>query len=177
MLFRSASNGKAIRFHEQTARAMGRVASGVRGILIYEPDEVVGIAIVSEEENQILVVTENGYGKRTKVEEYRQQNRGGKGVKTLNITEKNGQLTKLKSVIGDEDLIITTTKGMIIRLPMEQIATSKRSTQGVRLIKLNEGQHVATIAIVPKTAVEEFDESVEQEVVSEIGRASCRERV
>jgi DNA gyrase subunit A len=163
-----ASNGKAIRFNEQTARAMGRVASGVRGILIYEPDEVVGIAVVSEEENQILVVTENGYGKRTNVEEYRQQNRGGKGVKTLNITEKNGQLTKLRSVIGDEDLIITTTKGMIIRLPMEQIATSKRSTQGVRLIKLNEGQNVATIAIVPKTEIEELDETEGQEVSSEI---------
>ena len=153
-----ASNGKAIRFHEQTARAMGRVASGVRGILLYEPDVVVGIAVVTEDENQILVVTENGYGKRTNVEEYRQQNRGGKGVKTLNITEKNGQLTKLRSVVGDEDLIITTTKGMIIRLPIEQIATSKRSTQGVRLIKLNEGQNVATIAVVPKTEVEELDE-------------------
>ena len=157
-----ASNGKAIRFHEQTARSMGRVASGVRGILIYEPDEVVGIAVVSEEEKQILVVTEKGYGKRTNVEEYRQQNRGGKGVKTLNITEKNGHLTKLRSVIGDEDLIITTTKGMIIRLPMEQIATSKRSTQGVRLIKLNEGQHVATIAIVPKTEIDEFIEEVHE---------------
>jgi len=163
-----ASNGKAIRFNEQTARSMGRVASGVRGILIYEPDEVVGIAVVSEEENQILVVTENGYGKRTKVEEYRQQNRGGKGVKTLNITEKNGQLTKLRSVVGDEDLIITTTKGMIIRLPMEQIATSKRSTQGVRLIKLNEGQHVATIAIVPKTELEEFDELEVKDVSNDI---------
>ncbi|MCK5762452.1 MAG: DNA gyrase subunit A, partial [Candidatus Izimaplasma sp.] len=81
--------------------------------------------------------------------------------KTLNITEKNGQLTKLKSVVGDEDLIITTTKGMIIRLPVEQIATSKRSTQGVRLIKLNEGHKVATIAIVPKTEVEEEDTEIE----------------
>ncbi len=146
-----ASNGKAIRFHESTARAMGRVASGVRGILIGEEDEVVGFTIVTEERTQILVVTENGYGKRTEVDEYRQQNRGGKGVKTLNITDKNGQLTKLRSVVGDEDLIITTTKGMIIRLPIEQIATSKRATQGVRLIKLNEGHRVATIAIVPKT--------------------------
>lgn len=145
-----ASNGKAIRFNETTVRHMGRVASGVRGILISEPVEVIGFTIVTDNENQILVVTENGYGKRTIVDEYRQQNRGGKGVKTLNITEKNGQLTKLKSVSGDEDLIITTTKGMIIRLPIEQIATSKRSTQGVRLIKLNEGHKVATIAVVPK---------------------------
>ncbi len=158
-----ASNGKAIRFNEADARAMGRVASGVRGILISEPDEVVGFTIVTEERNQILVVTENGYGKRTVVDEYRQQNRGGKGVKTLNITDKNGQLTKLRSVAGDEDLIITTTKGMIIRLPMEQIATSKRSTQGVRLIKLNEGHKVANIAIVQKTEDDEFEiENIEQ---------------
>ena len=158
-----ASNGKAIRFNEADARAMGRVASGVRGILISEPDEVVGFTIVTEERNQILVVTENGYGKRTVVDENRQQNRGGKGVKTLNITDKNGQLTKLRSVAGDEDLIITTTKGMIIRLPMEQIATSKRSTQGVRLIKLNEGHKVANIAIVQKTEDDEFEiENIEQ---------------
>jgi len=158
-----ASNGKAIRFHENTARAMGRVASGVRGILIGEEDFVVGFTIVTEERNKILVVTENGYGKRTSVEEYRQQNRGGKGVKTLNITDKNGQLTKLRSVVGEEDLIITTTKGMIIRLPIEQIAQSKRSTQGVRLIKLNEGHKVATIAIVPKSDDEDLlDENIDQ---------------
>jgi DNA gyrase subunit A len=151
-----ASNGKAIRFHEETARSMGRVASGVRGILIGEDDDVIGFTVVSEEKNQILVVTENGYGKKTNMEEYRQQNRGGKGVKTLNITDKNGNLAKLLSVVGDEDLIITTTKGMIIRVPVEQIATSKRSTQGVRLIRLNDGHSVATIAIVPKA--EEIEE-------------------
>lgn len=164
-----ASNGKAIRFNEQDARAMGRVASGVRGILISPPDEVVGFTVVTEERNQILVVTENGYGKRTLVEEYRQQNRGGKGVKTLNITEKNGQLTKLRSVAGDEDLIITTTKGMIIRVPMEQIATSKRSTQGVRLIKLNEGHKVANIALVQKNDEEELDDVIVEgiEIVEE----------
>ena len=156
-----ASNGKAIRFFEQKARHMGRVASGVRGILIEPPVEVIGFTIVTEEKNQILVVTENGYGKRTVVDEYRQQNRGGKGVKTLNITEKNGQLAKMRSVVGDEDLIITTTKGMIIRVPIEQIATSKRATQGVRLIKLNEGHKVATIAIVPKTIEEEIEENLE----------------
>ena len=161
-----ASNGKAIRFSETTVRHMGRVASGVRGILISSPVEVIGFTIVTDEENQILVVTENGYGKRTIVNEYRQQNRGGKGVKTLNITEKNGQLTKLRSVLGDEDLIITTTKGMIIRVPIEQIATSKRSTQGVRLIKLNEGHKVATIAIVPKQ--EDEEEVLEIENVTEI---------
>ena len=164
-----ASNGKAIRFHENTARAMGRVASGVRGILLSdEKDEVVGFTVVTEERNQILVVTENGYGKRTEVDEYRQQNRGGKGVKTLNITEKNGLLVKLRSVVGDEDLIITTDKGMIIRLPIEQIALSKRATQGVRLIKLNEGHSVSTIAIVPKNDEElEELEALEGEVIAE----------
>jgi DNA gyrase subunit A len=164
-----ATNGKAIRFHENTVRPMGRVASGVRGILLEENEEVVGFTIVTEERNEILVVTENGYGKRTVVEEYRQQNRGGKGVKTLNITEKNGILTKLRSVEGDEDLIITTTKGMIIRLPIEQIAQSKRSTQGVRLIKLNEGHKVATIAIVPQSDCEEDEiDCIEEEMIAEV---------
>jgi len=172
-----ASNGKAIRFHEQTARAMGRVASGVRGILLNEGDEVVGMTIVTEERNRILVVTENGYGKKTLVEEYRQQNRGGKGVKTLQITEKNGKLTKLRSVVGDEDLIITTNKGMIIRLPIEQIATSKRATQGVRLIKLNEGQNVATIAIVPKTDEDEeiFEGTLEEGIESVVNEGNSVE--
>ncbi len=157
-----ASNGKAIRFHENTARSMGRVASGVRGILLAEGECVVGFAVVTEDINQILVVTENGYGKRTNIEEYRQQNRGGKGVKTLQITDKNGPLAKLRSVVGDEDLIITTNKGMVIRLPIEQIAQSKRTTQGVRLIKLNKSQIVSTIAVVPKSEDEEIenDESV-----------------
>ncbi len=161
-----ASNGKAIRFHENTVRPMGRTAGGVRGILLADYEEVVGFTIVTEERNQILVVTENGYGKRTDVDEYRQQNRGGKGVKTLNITEKNGSLTKLRSVAGEEDLIITTTKGMIIRLPIEQIAQSKRSTQGVRLIKLNDGHKVATIAIVPKSEDEELENLDELEQVA-----------
>jgi DNA gyrase subunit A len=162
-----ASNGKAIRFHENTARSMGRVASGVRGILLKEGEEVVGFAVVTEDINQILVVTEKGYGKRTDIDEYRQQNRGGKGVKTLQITDKNGALAKLRSVVGDEDLIITTNKGMIIRLPIEQIAQSKRSTQGVRLIKLNKNQKVTTIAIVPKADDEDFDtpENAELNVV------------
>ncbi len=165
-----ASNGKAIRFSETKVRHMGRVASGVRGILIAPPVEVIGFTIVTKEKNQILVVTENGYGKRTIIDEYRQQNRGGKGVKTLNITEKNGQLTKMRSVVGDEDLIITTTKGMIIRVPIEQIAKSKRSTQGVRLIKLNEGHKVATIAIVPKHEEEIIEEDNQngEEVVTQV---------
>ncbi len=158
-----ASNGKAIRFSEKDVRPMGRVASGVRAILVADNEEVVGFTVVTEEKNQILVVTENGYGKRTKVNEYRCQIRGGKGVKTLQITDKNGKLAKLLSVSGEEDLIVTTTKGMIIRMPVEQIAISKRSTIGVRLIKLNEGHKVATIALVPKQDVDDDIEIVEDE--------------
>jgi DNA gyrase subunit A len=143
-----ASNGKAIRFSETDVRMMGRVATGVRGLLLEDGHEVVGFTVVSEERHQILVVTANGYGKRTEIEEYRQQNRGGKGVKTLNITERNGALAKMRSVMGTEDLIITTTKGQIIRLPIEQIAVLKRATQGVRLIHLHDGHEIASIALV-----------------------------
>ncbi|MCF7926907.1 MAG: DNA gyrase subunit A [Candidatus Izimaplasma sp.] len=158
-----ASNGKAIRFNENDVRAMGRVATGVRGILLEDPnDEVIGVTVVTEERHQILVVTENGYGKRTEVIEYRTQNRGGKGVKTLQITEKNGKPRKLRSVSGEEDLIITTSKGTIIRLPVEQISTSKRSTQGVRLINLKEGHQVATIALVTEHEEEEALENEEE---------------
>ncbi len=146
-----ASNGKAIRFNEDQARVMGRNASGVRGISIPSDELVVGMTVVSEEKNQILIVTENGYGKRTEIEEYRAQTRGGKGVKTLEVTTKNGKLKKLRSVTGDEDLIITTDKGMIIRVPIEQISISKRATQGVRLIRLQEEHALQTIALVPKS--------------------------
>jgi DNA gyrase subunit A len=157
-----ASNGKAIRFNENDVRAMGRVATGVRGIDIADTDRVVGLSLVESDEDEVLVVTEHGYGKRTKITEYRQQNRGGKGVKTLNVTEKNGHLVKLKSVAGDEDLIIITSKGMMIRLPVEQISTSSRATQGVRLMRLNDDQKVATAAVVPKE--EELEEQLEEVV-------------
>ena len=154
-----ASNGKAIRFNESTVRSMGRVASGVRGINLANNEFVVGLSLVGDDKNEVLIVTENGYGKRTNINEYRTQNRGGKGVKTLNVTSKNGPLVKLKSVAGNEDLIIITNKGMMIRLPIEQIATSSRATQGVRLMRLNEGQIVVTVAIVPKQ--EEMDHNDE----------------
>lgn len=158
-----ASNGKAIRFNETAVRSMGRVASGVKGININEQDFVVGLSLVGDDKNEVLIVTEHGYGKRTNIDEYRTQNRGGKGVKTLNVTAKNGQLVKLKSVCGDEDLIIITNKGMMIRVPIEQIALSSRATQGVRLMRLNEGHSVATVAIVPKQEVEEIEEILEEQ--------------
>ncbi len=160
-----ASNGKAIRFNEQDARDMGRTASGVRGILLEDEDKVIGVTCVSEDKKEILVITENGYGKRTDIDEYRCQSRGGKGVKTLNVTTKNGSLAKLLSVVGDEDLLVVTNKGMIIRVPIEQIAQTKRSTQGVIIMHLTEDQKVTTIAVVPKMEESEFDEDASDDEI------------
>lgn len=158
-----ASNGKAIRFNEQDVRQMGRTASGVRGMRLPEGTNIIGAALVDDVKSEVLIVTEKGYGKRTNIEEYRTQKRGGKGVKTLNVTEKNGPLVRLSSVHGDEDLIILSNKGTMIRIPMDQISLSSRATQGVRLIRLNNGHYVATTAIVPKSVeeIEGLDESVE----------------
>ena len=151
-----ASNGKAIRFSESDIRPMGRISAGVRGILVNDPDVVVGMAIVSTDGDEIVIVTDKGYGKRTNVDAFRVQVRGGKGVKALNLTAKNGKLASILTVRGDEDLMVVTDKGMIIRTHLDQILTIGRDTQGVRIILLNEGQKVANIAIVPRS--EESDE-------------------
>jgi DNA gyrase subunit A len=153
-----ASNGKAIRFNEQDVRSMGRTASGVRGMNIGENDQIVGAALIESNEQEILVVTEKGYGKRTNVDEYRCQMRGGKGVKTLNVTDKNGRLCTLKAVSDNDDLIVVSDKGVVIRTHVDQISKTKRATQGVRVIKLRADHHVATIALVPKQ--EDEDEAV-----------------
>lgn len=158
-----ASNGKAIRFNEEDVRYMGRNAAGVKGIDLTEGEIVIGVTPLEDEQNEILAITEKGYGKRTIVDEYRLQGRGGKGVKTINVTDKNGALKKLISVTSEEDLLVVTDKGMIIRVPIDQIAQTKRSTQGVRIINLLEGQKVATIAIVPKSEEGPDDESIEPE--------------
>lgn len=139
-----SSDGKISRFNEEEIRNMGRNAAGVRGINLKD-GTCVGAEIVNENE-QILVVTEKGYGKRTKIKEYRLTHRGSKGVKTSNITEKNGNIVAFKSVVGNEDLIITTNNGLLIRLPMEQVSLSGRATQGVRLIALKDSQKVTTVA-------------------------------
>ncbi|CCV63584.1 DNA gyrase alpha subunit [Alteracholeplasma palmae J233] len=151
-----ASNGKAIRFNEADVRSMGRTASGVKGMAIDEKDDIVGIALVENEDQEVLVVTENGFGKRTHVSEYRSQNRGGKGVKTLNVTEKNGKLATLRAVTDDQDLIVSSDKGITIRTHIAQIAETKRATQGVRIIKLRPDHKVATIALVPHQDEEEI---------------------
>jgi len=154
-----ASNGKAIRFQETEVRDMGRTAAGVRGINLQEKEVVVGVSTVTEERSQILAITKKGYGKRTEVDEYRLQKRGGKGVKTINVTAKNGELAKLISVVGDEDLLAVSDKGIIIRTPIDKISITKRATQGVRIINLVEDHVVSTIAIVAKDDGEEYEDS------------------
>ncbi|HLS11295.1 MAG TPA: DNA gyrase subunit A [Flavobacteriaceae bacterium] len=150
-------SGKAIRFEESKTRPMGRTASGVRGIrLDDDKDEVVGMATINDFENEtILVVTENGYGKRSLLEDYRVTNRGGKGVKTINITEKTGQMVSMKNVTDEDDLMIINRSGIAIRMEIDSIRVMGRATQGVRLIRVNEGDEIAAVA---KVVIEEEDE-------------------
>jgi len=162
-----ASNGKAIRFDENDARAMGRTTSGVRGMDLGEHDEVVGVAIIDNDQQEILVITENGFGKRTIVEEYRKQIRGGKGVKTLNVTVKNGKLSTLRTVSDDQDLIVVSDKGVVMRTHVDQISQTKRATQGVRIIRLRPDHKVSTIALVPRQEEMEEDLVEEQAFVQE----------
>jgi DNA gyrase subunit A len=147
-------SGRAIRFNEQTVRPMGRNAAGVRGIRLGGgTDEVIGMVCIPKyKECDILVVSENGYGKRSDIEDYRVTNRGGKGVKTLNITEKTGSLIAIKDVTDNDDLMIINRSGIIIRLAVTDLRVMGRATQGVRLIKINEGDAIAAVA---KVEVEE----------------------
>jgi DNA gyrase subunit A len=144
-------NGMLIRFPETDVRSMGRTATGVKGITLGKNDEVVGMEVL-EENTEVLIVTKNGYGKRTVAEEYRIQSRGGKGIKTCNITEKNGSLVSMRVVTGEEDLMLITTGGVLIRLGVNEISSMGRNTQGVRLIRLdeNENEFVATVAKVER---------------------------
>lgn len=149
----ASSNGRMIRFNEDEIRVMGRSASGVRGI-----DTDGGICVgceIANEKQEILVVTENGYGKKTPLEEYRLTHRGSKGVKALNVTEKNGNIVSFKVVNGDEDLMIITDSGIIIRLSLDQVSKTGRVAQGVRLIHLKDNQKVSTLALIAKEEVEE----------------------
>ena len=158
----ASSNGRMIRFNENEIRIMGRTASGVKGIDIGD-GKCVGCEIANPNE-QILVVTEKGYGKRTNIEEYRMTHRGSKGVKALNITEKNGNIVSFKIVKGNEDLMIITNSGIIIRLPIEQISTTGRVAQGVRLINLKDNQTVSSIALLIKEESEDNSASENQEI-------------
>ncbi|RWR08934.1 DNA gyrase subunit A [Siminovitchia fortis] len=143
-------DGLLIRFHETDVRSMGRTATGVRGINLSNDDEVIGMEIL-EEDHAVLVVTKNGYGKRTPAADYRIQSRGGKGIITCNITEKTGTVVALETVKGDEDLMLITAGGVLIRMSVEDISILGRNTQGVILIRLDDEESVATVAKVEKT--------------------------
>ena len=154
--------GQLIRFPETDVRSMGRTATGVKGITLSEDDEVVGMDIL-EEKDDILIVTHNGYGKRTGEEEYRIQSRGGKGIKTCNITDKTGPLVSVATVTGEEDLMVITAAGVIIRMDVGQISRLGRNTMGVKLIKLESGddQYVSTVAKVQKEEENNEDHELE----------------
>ena len=152
----AARDGKAIRFNESTVRPIGRVGAGVRGISIEDGDEVVGMICVEPDSKQdVLVLSENGYGKRTDLDEYRITNRGGKGVKTINITEKTGKLISIQAVTDDNDLMIINRSGLTIRTAVSQIRLAGRATQGVRIINLREGDAIASVMAVPAAGEEE----------------------
>ena len=162
-----ASNGRLVRFNENEIRVMGRTASGVRGIDI--PNDVLCVSAEKvDQTSDILIITEKGYGKRTSIDEYRLTHRGSKGVKALNITEKNGSLVAVKNVNDDEDLMIITDSGIIIKIPMHQVSKMSRVTQGVRLINLKDEQKVTTIATSEKEEiVEEIKKEEEIEVIED----------
>lgn len=150
-------HGMLIRFPETDVRTMGRSATGVKAITLEDDDEVVGMEIL-EEDDDVLVVTKNGYGKRTKASEYRIQTRGGKGLKTCNITEKNGSVVAVKTVTDEEDLMLMTTNGILIRIAVSDISRMGRNTKGVKLIRLSgDHEHVATVAKVPREEEKELE--------------------
>jgi DNA gyrase subunit A len=152
----AVKSGKMVRFEESKTRPMGRTASGVRGITLKdESDEVIGMVSVNDMESEILVVAENGYGKRSSIEEYRITNRGGKGVKTLNITEKTGKLISINSVTDADDLMIINKSGLTIRMAVEDLRVMGRATQGVKLINIKENDSIAAVTKVMKDDVEE----------------------
>ena len=170
----AARDGKAIRFNESTVRPIGRVGAGVRGISIEESDEVVGMICVEPDSKQdVLVLSENGYGKRTDLDEYRITNRGGKGVKTINVTEKTGKRISIQAVTDDNDLMIINRSGLTIRTAVSQIRLAGRATQGVRIINLREGDAIASVMAVPAAGDE--DEEVQSAEVAATGNDATPE--
>jgi DNA gyrase subunit A len=158
-IFLGLKSGKAIRFEEGKTRPMGRNASGVRGIrLANEEDEVIGMVSVHNFEDELLVVSENGYGKRSSIDDYRVTNRGGKGVKTISITEKTGALVAIKNVTDSDDLMIINRSGIAIRMSVEDLRVMGRATQGVKLINIKGNDSIAAVAKVMKDD-DEIDET------------------
>ena len=160
----AVKSGKAIHFEEEKVRSMGRTASGVRGIrLANDKDEVVGMICIEDVDSTVLVVSENGYGKRSAVDDYRVTNRGGKGVKTINVTEKTGNLISLKNVTDNDDLMVINKSGVTIRIGVDTLRVMGRATQGVKLIRLRDGDAIASVAKVSKW--EEDDNISEEELI------------
>src|SRR5690606_5104796 len=157
-------SGRAIRFNESTVRPMGRTATGVRGISLAGPDdEVVGMISVNNYDTTVLVVSEKGYGKRTDIEDYRVTNRGGKGVKTINVTDKTGKLVAIKDVTDNDDLMIINKSGIVIRIAASELRVMGRATQGVRLISLKGDDEIASITKVEHEEDEFIEEGENQE--------------
>ena len=153
------SEGKAVHFNELQVRPMGRTAAGVRGVTLdSETDKVIGMVCISREDANLLVVSENGYGKRSEIEDYRITNRGGKGVKTLNITEKTGKLVAIKEVVDEDELMIINRSGITIRIEVKELRVMGRATQGVRLIKLNEDDRISSVEKIQKIAEENLNQ-------------------
>ncbi len=159
----ASRNGKAIRFHETDVRAVGRVSSGVKGMNLSEDDEVIGMIRLENGDYDVLVVSENGYGKRSKADDYRITGRGGKGVKTMNINEKTGKLVSIEAVTDDDDLMIITQKGISIRIHVNTLRVLGRAAQGVRLINLNKGDKIASVTKIEGGSKELEDSVVDAE--------------
>jgi DNA gyrase subunit A len=156
----AAKSGRAIHFHESTVRPMGRTATGVKAIKLSNVnDEVVGMVCAAREDASLLVVSENGYGKRSALEEYRITNRGGKGVKAMNVTEKTGNLVAIKEVVDSDDLMIINKSGITIRTPVSELRVMGRATQGVRLIKLSESDAISSVEKIEKYEAEEEEQT------------------
>jgi DNA gyrase subunit A len=161
----AVKSGKMVRFEESKTRPMGRTASGVRGItLADDKDEVIGMVSVNDMESEILVVSENGYGKRSSLDDYRITNRGGKGVKTLNITEKTGALVSINNVTDADDLMIINKSGLTIRMMVSDLRVMGRATQGVRLINIKGNDSIAAVAkVLREDEVEELIDGIDED--------------
>jgi DNA gyrase subunit A len=167
------SSGRAIRFNESTVRPMGRTATGVRGITLEnDKDEVVGMIAINDPGTSVLVVSEKGYGKRTDIDDYRVTNRGGKGVKTISVTEKTGKLVAIKDVTDQDDLMIINRSGVIIRMAISELRTMGRATQGVRLITLKGNDEIASVAKIEHDPEEENEEAEGAEGVEDAENAT-----
>lgn len=163
----ATKQGQSIYFPENNIRVMGRTAAGVRGIRLREDDEVIGMEIL-EDDQKVLIVTEKGYGKQTPAAQYPLRNRGGMGVKTVTITEKNGNLVAMKTVSGEEDIMLMTVSGVMIRFEIGTVSQTGRSAMGVKLIRLDENEKVATVAKVPKEEILDEEEEISEELIVEV---------